>query len=145
MYLPFKDVVALRTTDVKDSFYWMWCDIILHELYPVPKEYKYGYLTLTSDQSQMVETIFRTLSKVLALDHRGCQICALHGLGHLYHASSEQLMQRYLDEHRSEFNAEDIQWIEGCRDSSVQWATRSPAISSTVLAELPATNFRSRS
>ena len=121
MYLPFRDVVARCTTDVKESFYWMWWDmILLHDLFPSPKEYKYGYLILTNDQSQMVETIFQTLSKILALDHRGCQICALHGLGHLYHPSSEQLVQRYLDEHRTEFNAEDVQWIEGCRDSSVQ-------------------------
>jgi len=119
MYLPFRDVVARHTTDVKESFYWMWWDMVLREL-PVPKEYKYSYLTLTADQSQMIEIIFQTLSKILALDHRGCQICALHGLGHLHHPSSEQLVQRYLDEHRSDFNAEDVQWIEDCRDSSVQ-------------------------
>ena len=89
-------------------------------MYPVPKEYKCGYLTLAADQSQMVETIFRTLTKIMGLDHRGSQICALHGLGLLYHPSSEQLVQRYLDEHRSEFNAEDVRWIEDCRDSSVQ-------------------------
>jgi len=119
MYLPFRDVVANITIDVKESFYWMWWDIVLNGLYPVPKEYKYGYLTLTDDQSQMIEAIFRTLSKILALDHRGCQLCALHGLGHLYHPSSEQLVQKYLDEHRGEFNDEDVNWIEGCRDSSV--------------------------
>jgi hypothetical protein len=33
MYLPFRDVIATQTTDVKDSFYWMWWDMILHELY----------------------------------------------------------------------------------------------------------------
>jgi hypothetical protein len=120
MYLPFRDVVALRTTDIKDSFYWMWWDEILHDLYPVPKEYKYGHLTLTADQSQVIEIIFQTLSKILALDHRGCQICALHGLGHLYHPSQEPLVQGYLDEHRSEFSDEDVRWIEDCRDSSVQ-------------------------
>ncbi len=119
MYLPFRDVVARRTTNVKESFYWMWWDIILHGLRPAPKEYKFGYLTLTNDQSQMVETIFQTLSKILALDHQGCQICALHGLGHLYHPSSEKLVQGYLDEHRSEFSAEDVKWIEDCRDNAV--------------------------
>ena len=118
MYLPFRDVVARRTTNVKESCYWMWWDIILHGLRPAPKEYKYGYSILTSDQSQMVETIFQTLSKILALDHRGCQICALHGLGHLYHPSLEKLVQGYLDKHHSEFSAEDVKWIEDCRDSS---------------------------
>jgi hypothetical protein len=120
MYLPFRDIVALRTTDVKESFYWMWWDEILQDLNPMPKEYKFGYLTLTNDQSQMVETVFQALSKILAIDHRGCQICALHGLGHLYHPSSEQLVQRYLDEHRGEFSDEDVRWIEQCRDSTVQ-------------------------
>jgi hypothetical protein len=66
----------------------------------------------------MIETIFQTLSKILALDHRGCQICALHGL-RLYHPSSEKLVQGYLDDHRSKFSAEDVHWIEGCRDNSV--------------------------
>jgi len=119
MYLPFRDVAANLTIDVKKSFYWMWWDIVLHGLYPVPKEYKHGYLTLTNDQSQMIDTIFQTLSKILALDHRGCQLCALHGLGHLYHPSSEPLVQRYLDKYRANFSDEDVQWIEGCRDSSV--------------------------
>ena len=62
----------------------------------------------------------RRFQRYLALDHRGCQICALHGLGHLYHPYSEQLGQRYLDEHRTEFSAEAVRWIEDCRDSSVQ-------------------------
>jgi hypothetical protein len=121
MYIPFRDVVARRTTNVKESFYWMWWDmVLLRDSFPMPKEYKHGYLTLTADQSQMIEIIFQTLSKILALDHRGCQICALHGLGHLYHPSLERLVQRYLDEHRSEFSDEDVRWIEDCRDSSVQ-------------------------
>jgi len=119
MFLPFRDVVAQCTSNVKGSFYWMWWDEILHDLYPVPKEYKYGYLTLTNDQSQIVDTIFQTLSKILAIDHQGCQICALHGLGHLYHPSLEKLVQGYLDEHRGEFSAEDVKWIEDCRDSAV--------------------------
>ena len=67
MYLPFRDVVALHTLDVKDSFYWMWWDEILHDLDPVPKEYKFGHATLAPNQSQMVETIFLTLSRILAI------------------------------------------------------------------------------
>ena len=62
MYLPFKDVVALHTLDVKDSFYWMWWDEILHDLDPMPKEYKFGHATLT-----LVVTIFLTLSRILAI------------------------------------------------------------------------------
>jgi len=30
-----------------------------------------------------------------------------------------ELVQAYLDEHRSEFSTEDVKWIEDCRDSAV--------------------------
>lgn len=42
MYLPFKDVVARRITDIRESFYWMWWDTILHDFNLSPHEYEYG-------------------------------------------------------------------------------------------------------
>jgi hypothetical protein len=93
MYLPFRDVVASRTGDIRESFYWMWWDMILHTFEYQPNEYKYGYVTLTSDQNQMVDTMYHALSRILGLDHRGCQWCALHGLGHLYHPSARDRVQ----------------------------------------------------
>jgi hypothetical protein len=83
-----------------------------------PFEHNFG--ALTNDQKQVSEAIYRTLSRILALDHRGCQRCALHGLGHSYHPLSGVLVQSYLDAHRGELSGQDEQWIEACRDHRVQ-------------------------
>jgi hypothetical protein len=98
----------------------MWWDMILHTFGPMPNEYKYGYLTLSSDQEQMIDAIYHTLARTLALNHRGCQWCALHGLGHLHHRLKEELVQRYLDEHLSELSPQDMRWVEACRDGCIQ-------------------------
>ena len=119
MYLPFRDVVAHHTGDVRNTFYWMWWDMILHLLDPEPREYGYGHATLTPDQQHMVDAIFHTVSRILALDHFGCQLSALHGLGHLYHPLAGQLLQSYLDERRGHLTVEDTRWIEACRENHI--------------------------
>jgi hypothetical protein len=118
MYLPFRDVVARSTGDIQESIYWMRWDMILHSFDPMPHEYEYGYLTLTTDQEQMIDAIYHTLARILAINHRGCQWCALHGLGHLFHPLKRELVQRYLNEHLWELSAQDVSWIEAYRDSS---------------------------
>jgi hypothetical protein len=116
MYLPFRDVVASRTGDVRESFYWMWWDMILHTFEPQCNEYKGGHVTLTRDQDQMLNAMYHTLSRILDIDHRGCQWCALHGIGHLYHPLAKDRVHRYLDVHRNEFSDEEVRWVESCRD-----------------------------
>lgn len=137
MYLPFRDVVTQYEGDIRETFYWMWWDMILHTFWVSTDHYKFDlsglsaseliekwrqlalthdYSSLTSDQTKMGEAIFRTLLKILALDHRGCQWCALHGLGHLHHPLVQDTVQNYLDVRRSELTGEDLQWIEACRD-----------------------------
>jgi hypothetical protein len=59
------------------------------------------------------------LLKILALDHRGCQWSALHGLGHLHHPLGPEIVQRYLDVHRKELTDEDAQWVENCSNGSI--------------------------
>jgi len=44
----------------------------------------------------MQDVMFETLRKTLALDSEFCQSAALHGLGHLHHPETEQLVQQYL-------------------------------------------------
>jgi hypothetical protein len=121
MYIPFRDVVALHTGDIKDTFYWMWWDMILFTpFWGDDGQSRYDYAALTDDRKQMGEIILRTLVKILALDHRGCQWCALHGLGHLHHPSVAQVVQRYLDAHRDALTDEEIHWVEACRDGKNQ-------------------------
>jgi hypothetical protein len=44
---------------------------------------------------------FETLAGVLAIDSWICQEAALHGLGHLHHPQTGELIGRFVEEHRS--------------------------------------------
>ena len=112
MYLPFRDVVAHTVIDKHDSFYWMWWDMILHTFWLSQISTK----PFSVDAKQIHETMFRTLLKILALDHPACQWSALHGLGHLDHPLVRETVQSYLDSHRDELTDEDVRWLDGCRD-----------------------------
>jgi hypothetical protein len=54
------------------------------------------------DRAKVVEdaiiqdVMFETLSKILALNSRDCQMAALHGLSHLHHPGTPALIQDYL-------------------------------------------------
>jgi hypothetical protein len=45
------------------------------------------------------DVIFQTLAKILDLDSEPCQRAALHGLGHLHHPDTEELIQQFLERH----------------------------------------------
>jgi hypothetical protein len=142
MYLPFRDVFSKYTGNPREPFFWMWWDMILHTLwvtadnyYPdgseVPLQeriertstfvqrlkkgdYRVDHAVLTSDLKVIQEAILRTLIRILAIDHSGCQISALHGLGHLHHPRVQEIVQNFLAAHRAEFNDDDLAWIEDC-------------------------------
>ena len=118
MYLPFRDVVANSAIGKRDSFYWMWWDMILHTFWQEADSYKFDYPALSDDGKQVVEAMYQTLLKILALDHLGCQWSALHGLGHLHHPRGADTAQRYLDLHRHELDDKDARWVEDCRDGT---------------------------
>ena len=119
MYLPFRDVVAHGTIDKRGSFYWMWWDMILHSFWHEADDYKFDYPALSIDAKQILETMYQTLLKILALEHPACQWSALHGLGHLHHPLGPETVQTYLDAHRNELTDEEVKWIEGCRDGKI--------------------------
>ena len=50
---------------------------------------------------QLQDMFFRALAKVLAIDSMICQRAALHGLGHLHHPDSKELIERYISDHPS--------------------------------------------
>lgn len=119
MYLPFRDVVAHSAIDKRDSFYWMWWDMILHTFWLTFPETNDHYEALSSDARQIFEAMYRTLLKILALNDAACQWSALHGLGHLLHPLGREVVQTYLDAHRTELTDEDARWIEACRDGAI--------------------------
>jgi hypothetical protein len=144
MYLPFRDVVARSAIRKCDSFYWMWWDMILHTFWDKAEGHqidysallKYGkeglkrfyetllangfdYSALSLDLKQVHEAMYQTLLTILALDHTACQWSALHGLGHLRHPLGREVVQSYLDAHRSGLTDEDVRWVEDCRDGKI--------------------------
>ena len=139
MYLPFRDFVARSTLDAHDSFYWMWWDMILHTFWGTADKFDYAslggskeiletmhqralefdYAGLSEENKQILEAVYQTLLKILALDHPACQWSALHGLGHLNHPLGRETVQSYLDIHRNVLTDEDVQWVEGCRDGKI--------------------------
>ncbi len=137
MYIPFRDVVALRTGDKRGRAYWMWWDFVVHTFWlstdqcrldysgldaeQLMDRYKqiaaaHDFAALTDEEKLTAETIFLTLLKILAIDNVSCQWAALHGFGHLHHPSAARIVQEYLDAHRAELDEEDVQWVESSRD-----------------------------
>ena len=45
------------------------------------------------------DVFFDTLSAVLQIESGTCQSAALHGLGHLHHPNTAQIVDRFIDEH----------------------------------------------
>ena len=74
---------------------------------------------LNREQRALLDAMFETLSKILALFDERTQGYALHGLGHLHHPSVPQLVQQFLDRHRHKMTPSSIRWVEMCRDGIV--------------------------
>lgn len=53
------------------------------------------------DDLELQDIYFQTLAEVLAINSWICQGAALHGLGHLHHPQTEELIERFVDEHTS--------------------------------------------
>ncbi len=121
MFNVFRDHVALQPGGERDGFYWMWWDMLLNtlELRKRPEEYRSGRATLTEDEEQIIDAIFRTLCRILDLDHKGCQWAAIHGMGHLYHPSMQVRTQEYLEKYRDQLSEEDVLWIEAARQNRI--------------------------
>jgi hypothetical protein len=67
--------------------------------------------------SNTVAVSRRVLTEILVLPDKKCQFAALHGLNHLPpDAETSAMIDRYLDEHRAEMTASEIEWIKACRE-----------------------------
>jgi len=51
------------------------------------------------EDSELQDIFFHTLVKVLALDSWTCQGAALHGLGHLHHPETPEVVDKFILEH----------------------------------------------
>jgi len=133
------DYVSKREKDPDkddDGGIWMWWDLIVHDFWvelicekvplasrvdpstynAVPVAYRDDPSTIDSESRILLEAMFETLTAILAIPNRSSQQSALHGLGHLYHPSVHDTVQRFIDSNPTGF---ELKWLEQCRDCRV--------------------------
>jgi hypothetical protein len=79
-----------------DTSVHMWWDSLCNAWHRGHRDRERG-----GEDLELQDIFFQTLSKVLAIDSWICQGAALHGLGHLHHPRTKELVNRYLDENPS--------------------------------------------
>ena len=72
----------------------MWWDSLCYCWHCGNKSRKNG-----GEDAAMQDVMFETLVEILALDSETCQGAALHGLSHLHHPSTEDVIRGYLGKH----------------------------------------------
>jgi hypothetical protein len=88
MHNLFADLFAIEPLDTAAH---MWWDSLCYGWHCGNRQRERGGEDLT-----MQNVLFETLSGILALESSFCQGAALHGLGHLHHPETNDLIQRYL-------------------------------------------------
>src|SRR5258708_14285816 len=84
----------LFVTEPFDSSVQMWWDSLCYDWHCGNRSRERG-----GEDLELQDMFFQTLAKVLAIDSWICQGAALHGLGHLHHPQTRELIDRYIDEH----------------------------------------------
>ena len=77
-----------------DTSVQMWWDSLCYDWHCGNRERERG-----GEGLELQNVFFETLAKVLAIDSWICQGAALHGLGHLHHPQTKELIERFVDEH----------------------------------------------
>ncbi len=84
----------LFVTEPLDTSVQMWWDALCYDWHSGNRRRERG-----GEDLELQNIFFETLAKVLAINSWICQGAALHGLGHLHHPGTEELIKRFLDEH----------------------------------------------
>ena len=77
-----------------DTSVHMWWDSLCYDWHCGNRKRERG-----GEDLELQNVFFETLAKVLAIDSWICQGAALHGLGHLHHPRTKELIDRFVDEH----------------------------------------------
>ncbi len=86
----------LFATEPFDSSVQMWWDSLCYDWHCGNRNRESG-----GEDLELEDIFFQTLAEVLAIDSWICQGSALHGLGHLHHPKTKELIERFIDEHPS--------------------------------------------
>ena len=84
----------LFATEPLETSVQMWWDALCYDWECGNRKRERG-----GEDEQMQDVIFQTLTSILAIDSDICQGAALHGLGHLHHPETENLIQRFIAQH----------------------------------------------
>ena len=79
-----------------DTSVQMWWDSLCYDWHCGNRNRERG-----GEDLELQDVYFQTLARVLAIDSETCQGAALHGLGHLHHPQTKELIDRFIDEHPS--------------------------------------------
>jgi hypothetical protein len=124
IYSVYVNEVSGLDSDIKETFYWMWWDMISHTLWGRVNQrwanlkrrqvwlYKTDVTLLDDDERKIFDEIFTTLSRMLTIDDWGCQQCALHGLADLRHPGSAPAIEHFLHGQGPRVREQDREWIK---------------------------------
>ena len=79
-----------------DTSVGMWWDSLCYDWHCGVRNRQRG-----GEDLELQDIFFQTLARVLAIDSWICQRAALHGLGHLHHPETKELIERFVGEHPS--------------------------------------------
>jgi hypothetical protein len=71
----------------------MWWDSLCYDWHCGNRKREHG-----GEDLELQNVYFQTLTNVLAIDSWICQGAALHGLGHLHHPGTQELIERFVNE-----------------------------------------------
>jgi hypothetical protein len=89
MFFLFRD---LFFGEPLDTSVYMWWDSFCYDWHCGNRRRENG-----GEDLLMQDVMFETLAKILLLESEICQAAALHGLSHLHHPKTEELIRSYLD------------------------------------------------
>lgn len=72
-----------------------------------------------SDRAELQALILELLTEFVSYDSEVCQASALHGLGHLRHPGVRDVVQKYIEEHGHECDAQGLKWLEDCKKCDI--------------------------
>jgi len=86
----------LFATEPLDGSVFMWWDSLCYEWHCGNRDRQRG-----GEDMSMQDVMFEVLAELLQNDSEICQDAALHGLGHLHHPATQELIENYITQHDS--------------------------------------------
>ncbi len=121
MYFPFKQVLGqMPDSDDEENGFYMWWDIVCGGFCTQHVYFEtHPFVPDSAESCKIHDKLLDTLRRILKIPEKRTQMCALHGLGHLHHPQGAEIVQKYIDDHKTDFDDAGFQWLCECRDGTV--------------------------